>query len=98
MCLGLGNRNGISPAHGRKPPSLYDPEMPRRFAIHTEFITLGQLVKVLGFIGNGGEAKLFLADAVVSVNGEADNRRGRKIRPGDAVSINGEEIEVTDQS
>jgi ribosome-associated protein len=59
--------------------------------LRTEFITLGQLVKYLGLVGSGAEVKMFLADAEVLVNGEPDNRRGRKLYPGDSVTFAGEE-------
>lgn len=62
--------------------------------IHTEYITLGQLLKFVGLIDEGGEAKAFLAEHTVSVNGEPDNRRGRKIRPGDVVRTLNVEIQV----
>ena len=61
--------------------------MKNEFAITTEFITLGQLLKLADIIGNGGEAKTLLATHEVIVNGEPDNRRGRKLRPGDRVEI-----------
>lgn len=57
--------------------------------ISTEYITLGQFLKFSDIIQNGGEAKLFLANNEVLVNGEPDNRRGRKLRSGDSVSIAG---------
>ena len=63
--------------------------MKNEFAITTEFITLGQLLKLADIVGNGGEAKVFLANTEVLVNGEPDNRRGRKLRPGDRVEIPG---------
>jgi ribosome-associated protein len=72
----------------------HDGVMAREFGIYTEFITLGQLVKALGMIGNGGEIKMFLAETEVLVNGEIDQRRGRKIRVGDRVIIGGEEVLV----
>ena len=55
--------------------------------IHSEYITLGQLLKFAGIIRNGGEAKSYLATHEVKVNGEFDNRRGRKLRDGDQVFI-----------
>ena len=58
--------------------------------ITTPYITLGQLLKLANIIGNGGEAKFFLATHEVLVNGEADNRRGRKLYPGDEVRVGGE--------
>lgn len=59
--------------------------------LRTEYITLGQLVKYLGLVGSGAEVKMFLADAEVEINGDPDNRRGRKLYPGDSVTFAGEE-------
>lgn len=61
------------------------PEPERTFKLRTEFITLGQLLKAVDLIGSGGEARSFLAQGEVLVNGEPDNRRGRKLRAGDVV-------------
>ena len=55
--------------------------------IETEFITLGQILKFAKLISNGGEAKNYLASHKIEVNGEAENRRGRKLRPGDEIKI-----------
>jgi ribosome-associated protein len=69
--------------------------MAQQVEIRDEYITLGQLLKLAGFIGSGGGAKDFLAEAQITVNGEPDNRRGRKVRPGDVVVVAGAgEIEV----
>ena len=56
-------------------------------AIATEFITLGQFLKVADIISQGGEAKSYLRTHQVMINGESDNRRGRKLRPGDEVAL-----------
>ena len=61
--------------------------MERKIPISTEFITLGQLLKLSDVISYGGEAKWFLANNQVLVNGENDNGRGRKLRPGDKVEL-----------
>lgn len=53
--------------------------------ITTPFITLGQLLKHVGAIGTGGEAKYFLREQEVRLNGEIEQRRGRKLVPGDVV-------------
>ena len=74
-----------------------DKDMAQEFGIYTEFITLGQLVKAVGLIGNGGEIRMFLADHEVLVNGEVDQRRGRKIRVGDRVKVAGQEILVVER-
>jgi len=57
--------------------------------IDSEFITLGQFLKFADIIQSGGEAKQFLASHKVIVNGEDDNRRGRKLRPNDVIEIEG---------
>ena len=59
-----------------------------------EFIRLGQLLKAAGAAGNGVEAKEMIQDGQVSVNGETETRRGRKLYPGDTVSVNGEELQI----
>ncbi len=60
-------------------------ENERTIKITTEFITLGQLLKLASIIQNGGQAKSYLAENEVLVNGEPDQRRGRKLRPGDEI-------------
>lgn len=50
-------------------------------------MTLGQFLKNADVISTGGGAKWFLAENSVFVNGEAENRRGRKLRPEDIVEI-----------
>ena len=57
--------------------------------IDTEFITLGQLLKMTDAISSGGMAKWFLSENEVYVNGEVDDRRGRKLRDGDIINIAG---------
>ena len=57
--------------------------------IDTEFITLGQLLKMTDAISSGGMAKWFLSENDVYVNGEVDDRRGRKLRDKDVVNIPG---------
>lgn len=68
--------------------------MERKITITTEFITLGQLLKLTDVISHGGEAKAFLAENQILVNGEVDQRRGRKLRPGDQVEIPGLKIRL----
>lgn len=61
----------------------------KKIGISTEYITLGQLLKLADCISTGGEAKFFLQETKVLVNGEPDNRRGRKLVPGDNVEVEG---------
>ena len=68
--------------------------MAREIAIRGDTIRLGQLLKLAGVVGTGGELKALLAETPVSVNGEPDARRGRQLHPGDVVSLSGEELHV----
>ena len=51
------------------------------------FITLGVLLKITGIIDTGGQAKFFLAENTVLVNGEEENRRGSKLYHGDLIQV-----------
>ena len=52
-----------------------------------EFIALQALLQITDIISTGGMAKVFLMDNEVLVNGELENRRGRKLYPGDEVKV-----------
>ena len=58
------------------------------------YITLNVLLKLTNIISTGGEAKYFLANNEVLVNGILENRRGRKLYPGDVVEVLGQEFEI----
>lgn len=62
--------------------------------ITTEYITLGQFLKFADIIGNGGEAKSFLAENEVRIDSVPDNRRGRKLRGGEIVEVLGQRFEI----
>jgi len=57
--------------------------------LKTPYITLGQLLKLTDWISSGGEAKTAVKTLKISVNGEREDRRGRKLYPGDTVTIEG---------
>lgn len=59
----------------------------KEIAIVGEYITLGQFLKFARIVEEGGMAKSYLASHNVLVNQEKENRRGRKLRPGDVVSL-----------
>jgi ribosome-associated protein len=61
----------------------------KKIQIRTEFITLGQFLKLADCIDTGGQAKFFLQEKTVRVNNEPENRRGRKLIPGDTVFVEG---------
>ncbi|MGM0877099.1 MAG: S4 domain-containing protein YaaA [Bacillota bacterium] len=61
--------------------------MAKPVKIETEFITLGQFLKLAEVIQSGGMAKWFLGEYEIFVNNEPENRRGKKLRDGDIVYI-----------
>lgn len=59
-------------------------------------IKLGQFIKLAGLVDTGGEAKEAIAEGRVTVNGDKDTRRGKTLRPGDTVAVDGREATVAD--
>ncbi|QBP42926.1 S4 domain-containing protein YaaA [Paenisporosarcina antarctica] len=59
----------------------------KNIQINTEYVTLGQLLKMTDAISSGGMAKWFLSENEIIINGEVDQRRGRKLRNGDVINI-----------
>ena len=55
--------------------------------IRGDTIRLGQLLKLAGMVGGGGDARELLASGDVLVNGEPEERRGRQLHPGDVVAV-----------
>ena len=62
--------------------------------IDSDYIKLDSFLKAVNAVGSGGEAKLLIADGHVRVNGGVELRRGRKLYPGDRVTLSGEEFFV----
>ncbi|MCF0260003.1 MAG: S4 domain-containing protein YaaA [Erysipelotrichaceae bacterium] len=65
-----------------------------QFQLQDEYITLQQLLKVCDVISSGGQVKAYLAEHPVLVNGEPENRRGKKLRAGDVVEADNKRIEI----
>lgn len=61
--------------------------MKKGIKIETDYITLGQFLKLADLIDSGGMAKWFLSEHEVLVNGSQEQRRGRKLRRGDVIEI-----------
>lgn len=64
----------------------------KKVIITTEFIKLQDLLKFANLVESGGEAKERIQGGEVKVNGEVCTMRGKKIRPGDVVWFNGQEL------
>ena len=62
--------------------------------IHTDIIKLDALVKFAGMTDTGGFAKELVQQGLVSVNGQVCTMRGKKIRPGDVVTVQEYQLHV----
>lgn len=65
--------------------------------IRDDFIKLGQVLKLAGLVGSGVDAKIEIQEGFVKVNGEVEVQRGKKIRSGDVIEYNGQQIKVTNE-
>ena len=62
--------------------------------LRDEFIKLGQATKAAGIVSSGIDAKMLIQDGQVTVNGEVETRRGKKLYDGDVFEFEGEEFKV----
>ena len=63
--------------------------------INGDHIKLDSFLKAVGAVSSGGEAKMLILDGQVRVNDETEFRRGRKLRPGDRVTLTGRSYQLT---
>lgn len=80
--------------HSGRKNCLFMNKKIEKIRINTEYITLGQFLKFSDIIQSGAEAKSYLAQNNVEVNGELENRRGRKLRPGDVIEVEKRQFEI----
>lgn len=66
----------------------------RTVAINRQPVELFKILKFEGLVATGGEAKLVIAAGQVSVNGEVETRKRRKIVDGDVVAFAGETLRI----
>jgi len=66
----------------------------RKVEITREPVELYKILKFEGLVTTGGEAKLFIGDGQVKVNGEIETRRRKKIVDGDVIEFRGEGLQV----
>jgi Uncharacterized conserved protein len=62
----------------------------KEIKINSEFIKLDSFLKYVGAVSMGSEAKMYILDGEVSVNGSIEKQRGKKLRVSDKVEFNGE--------
>ncbi|MBC2715143.1 MAG: RNA-binding S4 domain-containing protein [Desulfobacteraceae bacterium] len=57
-------------------------------------VELYKILKMENLVASGGEAKFMIADGLVTVNGEIETRKRKKIFPGDVVEFDGNKLQV----
>jgi ribosome-associated protein len=70
----------------------------REVPVRDDGIRLGQLLKLAGLADSGADARVLLDLGEVEVNGVAESRRGRQLRPGDVVAVGEEQVRVSLQA
>jgi ribosome-associated protein len=63
-------------------------------SIRGDTIRLGQLLKLAGLAGSGGDARALVEQGAVTVNGEVETRRGRQLHPGDVIALGDEAVRI----
>ena len=66
----------------------------KEIELYTEYIKLDQFLKLVNEAASGGEAKVMVLDSEVKLNGIVEIQRGKKIRPGDIVSVENRSYKV----
>ena len=64
------------------------------FRLREEYMKLGQALKAAGLVDSGVEAKQVILNGQVTVNGQTELQRGKKLYDGDIVSFDGNEIRI----
>ena len=63
-------------------------------SIKGEYIELCKLLKVAGLVSSGGEGKIVVTEGQVTVDGQIETAKRKKIRPGQVVEFQGESIRI----
>lgn len=66
--------------------------MSTNFAVRGQYIQLDQLLKAANLVSSGGEAHLAVEAGAVQVDGQVETRKRAKLRPGQRVLFDGQEI------
>jgi len=66
----------------------------QQIKLREEYIKLGQALKAAGLVDSGVDAKDVIIDGLVKVNGVIEYQRGKKLRDGDMVEFNGNQVEI----
>ena len=62
--------------------------------LREDYIKLGQVLKAVGLVDAGAEAKVVIQDGLVRVNGQIEVQRGKKLVAGGTVEYRGKTIKI----
>lgn len=65
-----------------------------KIKIETDIIKLDSFLKWCGAVTLGSEAKFYIQEEQVKVNGEICTQRGKKLKVGDIISFDGKDYEI----
>lgn len=68
--------------------------MMKEVKINTEYIKLDAFLKWCGAASQGSDAKMFILNGEVKVNGEIETQRGKKLRSGDVIEFEGDSYKI----
>jgi ribosome-associated protein len=66
----------------------------KEIKINTEIIKLDAFLKWAGIVVNGGEAKIYIQNGEVKLNGNIEVQRGKKLKAGDIVEFEDESYKI----
>lgn len=66
----------------------------KKIKISTDFIKLGQLLKLAGVSDSGAHSKMLIVNGDVKLNGQVEKQRGKKVLKGDVVEVEGSKLYV----
>ena len=66
----------------------------KEIKINTDIIKLDSFLKWAGAVSTGAEAKILIQNGEIKVNGETEERRGKKLTKGDIVELSGETYKI----
>jgi ribosome-associated protein len=64
------------------------------FKLRSEFVELDNMLKAAGLVTSGAEARQIISGGLVKVNGQAETRIRRKLRPGDSVEFKEQQVSI----
>lgn len=66
----------------------------KEIAINTDIIKLDAFLKWAGIVVMGSEAKMYIQDGDIKLNGSIETQRGKKLKRGDIIEFQGQSYKI----